>query len=71
MIHVCNPSTQEVEAVGPEIQVQPQLHSKLEASLHYMRHSYVHECVHEPDTVRGPGGVERGCWQDQDEGHQA
>ena len=35
--HAYNPSTQEMEAGGSEVQSPPQLHSKFEASLGYMR----------------------------------
>lgn len=34
--HSCNPSTGEVESEEPGIQVYPQLHWKLEASLSYI-----------------------------------
>lgn len=37
MVHVCNHSTGEVEAGGSAVQGQPQLHSKLEANLDYLR----------------------------------
>lgn len=35
--HTCNPAAQEVEAGGLGIEGQPQLRSKFEASLSYMR----------------------------------
>ena len=38
-MHICKPSTWEVEAGGSEVRGHPQLHSEFEASLGYIRAS--------------------------------
>ena len=37
MVHICHPSTWEMEAGGSGVQGHPWLHSEFEASLGYMR----------------------------------
>lgn len=37
VVHVCNPSTEEIEAEGSGVQGHPPVHNELETSLYYMR----------------------------------
>jgi hypothetical protein len=49
-MHICEPSTWEVEAGGSEVRGYPQLHSEFEASLGYIR-----ACLKTGNKVRHGG----------------